>query len=350
MSRFRPVVAALPFFLGAGAFAGLVGCAGNAIRLAELPEAPLALVHRSPETARRRAELLADRETLRKEAVAELQRRARGVFDLERVGELFGRGQPPDLRRLQGRVMLLHPRTGELEPLPGLLAGDLPLDWSADHRHLLFASVRRGSPQLFEYDLGTGEVRQLTHGRDHPWGRYGPEGRLVVVEAVADEPEPRMRAGVTAPGGGGLRPVTPGPTDWAPAWSPDGRQIVYVGALSGGGSGILSVRLVGERVTPPRVLARGGMDPTFTPDGEWIVYAAQTPRGFRIFRMRPDGTGKIAVGRGLHEERRPAVSPDGGFVAFVSMEAGRERLLVRRLDGSGGRRLLEDGDGAFPAW
>lgn len=329
---------------------GVSGCAGHAVRLAELPEVPLAVVHRPPEMARRRAELLADREARRAEAEAELRRRARGVFDLDRVAELFGRGQPPDLRRLQGRVVLLHPRTGELEDLPALLPGDLPLDWSADHRRLLFASVRRGNPQLFELDRASGEIRRLTRGPDHPWGRYGPAGRLVLVEGGEGGEGAKLRVGVTGPGGGRARLLTPGPSDWAPVFAPDGRQIVYVGALSGGGSGILSVRLEGERASPPRVLARGGMDPTFTPDGEWIVYAAQTPRGFRIFRMRPDGTGKIAVGRGLHDERRPAVSPDGAYVAFVSMEAGRERLLVRRLDGSGEGRLLDDGDGAFPVW
>ncbi len=347
MNFFRAAAAAL---LLAPILAGLAGCAGNAVRLAQLPEAPLAVVYRPPEIARRRAELLADREERRRKAEAELRRRARGIFDLERVGELFGRAAPPDLRRLQGRVVLLHPRTGEIEGLPGLLPGDLPLDWSADHRRLLFASVRRGGPQLFELDLGSGEVRPLTTGSDHPWGRFGPDGRLVVVEVRGTDEEPTMRVAVTEPGGGRAVALTPGPTDWAPVWSPGGRQIVYVGALSGGESGILSVRLEGERASPPRVLARGGMDPTFTPDGEWIVYAAETPRGFRIFRMRPDGTGKIAVGRGLREERRPRVSPDGLFVAFVSMEAGRERLLVRRLDGRGEGRLLEDGDGAFPVW
>jgi Tol biopolymer transport system component len=66
--------------------------------------------------------------------------------------------------------------------------------------------------------------------------------------------------------------------------------------------------------------------------------------------MRPDGSGRTPLGKGAHDERSPAVSPDGRFVAFIAEESGLDRLFVRRMDGSGDRILLGDGAVAWPVW
>src|SRR5690606_1332051 len=94
-----------------------------------------------------------------------------------------------------------------------------------------------------------------------------------------------------------------------------------------------------------------GGNPVFTPDGAWIVYVARTTRGHRLFRVRPDGTGRTPLGAGVQEENHPAVSPDGRYVAFVVTETTRrERIWVRRIDGTGDRPLLTSGDGSVPVW
>jgi len=72
--------------------------------------------------------------------------------------------------------------------------------------------------------------------------------------------------------------------------------------------------------------------------------------GYRLRRMRPDGTSKVAISPGGSEERMPSVSPDGEFVVFVQMNDGRRILTVRRLDGKGERRLVSDGWSEFPVW
>jgi Tol biopolymer transport system component len=67
--------------------------------------------------------------------------------------------------------------------------------------------------------------------------------------------------------------------------------------------------------------------------------------------MRPDGTARAPIGRGVREESSPAVSPDGRFVAFVAAEqAFRRQLYLRRFDGSGERILFADGDADYPVW
>jgi Tol biopolymer transport system component len=156
-----------------------------------------------------------------------------------------------------------------------------------------------------------------------------------------------VRLFVREPRGGEPRPITDGPLDVAPDWSPDGSKIVFQTLDEQGREAIAVIEPEGEG--GPRRLARGTA-PVFTPDGEWIVYSALTREGWRIWKMHADGTGRRPVGRGGDEEGDPAVSPDGRFVAFVVLEDERRRIHVRRLDGSGDRPLITDGEGLRPVW
>jgi Tol biopolymer transport system component len=66
--------------------------------------------------------------------------------------------------------------------------------------------------------------------------------------------------------------------------------------------------------------------------------------------MRPDGTGRRPLGRSPFDEVDPAVSPDGRFVAYVSIQDDRPRLWVRSMDGAGQRPLVQEEDALLPAW
>ena len=93
-----------------------------------------------------------------------------------------------------------------------------------------------------------------------------------------------------------------------------------------------------------------GREPTLTPDGGWIVFASPSSAGYRLRRMRPDGTARVPVSPGGTEERMPSVSPDGQFVAFIQLSNGYRQLTVRRFDGTREVRLLTTGWSEFPVW
>ena len=100
---------------------------------------------------------------------------------------------------------------------------------------------------------------------------------------------------------------------------------------------------------PEEILLRG-REPTITPDGEWIVFASASSAGYRLRRMRPDGTARVPISPGGTEERMPSVSPDGAFVAFVRIVDGKRSLAVRRFDGKGERVLVSEGSSDSPVW
>ncbi len=319
------------------------GCAGPVVHVADLPDQPIAIHYWPPEDARRRAELL-------REAEEPPTAPREGVARLEDLPRLFGIGRRSTVDQFPGYLALFHPRTGKVDPLDAAIRGAQPLDWSADRSRLLFASPQFGGQmQIFELHVGTGDVRRLTSGPEiHPEGCYGPEGRLAYTAVARQNDYWISRIVATAAGGVSPRAVSHGPLDSSPIWSPDGQTLVYVTNSPGRGEHIVVRSPAPDG--PIRELARG-RDPVFAPDGETIVYSAPVRGGWKLWRVRRDGSGRAPLGAGLFEERWPAVSADGRHVVFVARSQDeRQRIAVRRLDGTGERILLTDGDGERPTW
>jgi Tol biopolymer transport system component len=275
-----------------------------------------------------------------------------GVARLDQVAKLFKTDAEMLASELLGRPSLLDPRTGEVLPIETLPKGARPLEWSDNHSRLLFAAPRFDVFQISQVNVATGEVRTFTQGKDdHPSGSLAPDGSLAYSQLSGGSGTKlgEARIYVWSPGSGEPRPVSAGPADVSPAWSRDGSALVYQTRMADGNVAIALLQPVDGA---PRILARG-RDPVFTPDGQWIVFSQRLAAGFRLWRMRPDGSGKLALGSApsdVGDEIHPTVSPDGRFVAYVADDAGRRTLRIRRFGGGGDRPLLESGDGLLPVW
>jgi Tol biopolymer transport system component len=342
-------------FAAALLLAALPGCGGlrlgSGFDLADLPDAPLAIVYRTREESERRVELLQQaRETRVKQRSTETYDAS--FFRLETAADVFGLGRTAEEKAadLLGRMAAVDARSEAVEPFEFAFRGDRPLDWTPDHRRLLFASLRAASVQLYEWDRETGEVRAMTSGpEEHSTGCYLPDGRLAISgQAGRSEGQKRLsRIFVTQPGGGKPKPLTAGPDDLKPACSPDGRVIAYETRDPAGNPSIAVVLTDGS--APPRV-AGAGRDPAFTPDGAFVVYSARTRKSWRLYQMHPDGQAKRPLGGGPRDEHDPRVSPDGRYVIYVYDDEGRQQLRVRTIDGRKDRPLIWNGDGITPVW
>jgi dipeptidyl aminopeptidase/acylaminoacyl peptidase len=151
---------------------------------------------------------------------------------------------------------------------------------------------------------------------------------------------------VTAPGAGAGRLLLasnrPWP-QWDPAFSPDGRAIAFRGYYNSAADGDYALYVARPTGCTAVRLTRGvAGDPSWSPDGRWIVF--DTSGYGDVYKVRWDGTGltRLFEGHGIDEGWSPAWSPDGRWIAFVRVRRHGSRIWLMRPDGTGLRLLHTD--------
>ena len=150
---------------------------------------------------------------------------------------------------------------------------------------------------------------------------------------------------------------TPKSIELDPAASPDGRLIAYTRiSLSRPGSQIWAVRKDG---THQRYIARGSQ-PAWSPDGKRIVFVGpRQPRVSKpeIYIMRADGTHIRRLTRNRNaSDRSPSFSPDGKRIVFLSNRdatggAGNSEIWVMDTKGKHAVNLTRSPSiDDHPAW
>jgi TolB protein len=129
----------------------------------------------------------------------------------------------------------------------------------------------------------------------------------------------------------------------APTWSPTGNRIVYAGD-----QGLAWINL--DNMEKGRFAAGSVWDtsPSFSPDGKQIVFMGRVHDHWEIFSMNADGSGRTQLTHNDPELQKapnnvaPAWSPDGETVAFLSDRDGLWRIYRMSADGSDQRPMFGD--------
>jgi Tol biopolymer transport system component len=130
---------------------------------------------------------------------------------------------------------------------------------------------------------------------------------------------------------------------------------VVAGLYAAGGAGTTLTRLY-----VPSKLDIWGV--TASPDGRSIAYRAQAPQSTQsgseptsdLYVARPDGTDPVRITHSGRHDTEPAWSPDGKWLAYISLPAGTSGNFSLHVVRSNGRddRTLVDGTTTLstPAW
>jgi serine/threonine protein kinase/Tol biopolymer transport system component len=142
--------------------------------------------------------------------------------------------------------------------------------------------------------------------------------------------------------------------DSEPAFSPDGNFIAFRSERDGGGLFLMGA--TGESV---RRLTEAGYDPAWSPDGKEIVYATapgDDPRDWgahsRLWRIEvanPSRRRLVADVDGV----QPSWSPGGRRIAYWSVPTGRGQRILWTIPASGGEPVRVTDDTSYnwsPAW
>jgi Tol biopolymer transport system component len=118
----------------------------------------------------------------------------------------------------------------------------------------------------------------------------------------------------------------------APAWSPDGNYVAYA-ALRQGAFGLYRKPSNGEGAE--ELLYKSNAPLTLTDwsqDGRYLTYFSSDLSGGAIFALPLEGTGErkpIEMFRSKTQVTGPRLSPNSRFTVYISNETGRNELYVR---------------------
>jgi serine/threonine protein kinase len=199
---------------------------------------------------------------------------------------------------------------------------------------------------LHVVDVATGERRQLTsHTKDNFGARFSPDGRTIAYHSTrTGDPEVFLHH---LDGGPETRVTEDPGWDVSPDWSPDGEQLIFasnrrdrrfrlfIANKDGGGERVLvdqpiSARDAYSAAAVARLVSR------WSPDGERISYLVTSGETTSLWTVGPDGEGATEVLRSVgsfawYRDNRHGIymRPHGSHseMVAVDLETGEERSL-----------------------
>ncbi len=226
-----------------------------------------------------------------------------------------------------------------------------------DGSAVVYGSARNSAWRLFKFDVATGSVTPLPHvGTMEFQAAVSPDGTQIAFEVMANDQASR----IWVMGANGENPtaLTSGPvsapSDFAPAWSPDGQWIVFTR------NGTLHLMHPdGAMLNPLPCSPEPCNHPSWSPDGSSLAYTGMSDDSgdgigdnSDIYMMNLGSGHTQRLTTSPDQEDTPRWSPDGSAIAYQRVVGGNRIQLFRmQADGSGAVNLTNQpvAEGQ-PAW
>jgi serine/threonine-protein kinase len=153
-------------------------------------------------------------------------------------------------------------------------------------------------------------------------------------------------------GAGTVSPVTTAGNARTPAWTADGRSLVYVSTQGGRAAFWRQLADGGEAPVNLGEVGRNPWNIDVAPDGRHALYNAIYGPSFDVEAFSLDSTRarQPVAATPSATEVYGRFSPDGRWVAYLSDESGRAEAYVRPFPPTGGRVQISVGGALRPIW
>ncbi|MGH9502004.1 MAG: CehA/McbA family metallohydrolase [Terriglobales bacterium] len=237
---------------------------------------------------------------------------------------------------------------------------DYQPDCSPDGRWAVYATYDKDAVELWALNLETKRTQQLTMGGAvNVEPRFSPDGKRIAFVSTSFKGHFHIFVGqfsdgelkdvqrLTGENRSNLRRYYYSQIDHeiSPAWSPDGKEILFVsnrGHIYGtGGFWRMAAEPGAEASEIHYEETAWKARPDFSPDGKRIVYASYLGQQWHQLWVLPSqGGDAFPLSYGDFDNVEPRWSPDGKRIAFISNRGGNTSLWTQDIPGGSQTQLI----------
>ncbi|MGC2723178.1 MAG: protein kinase [Candidatus Acidiferrales bacterium] len=219
---------------------------------------------------------------------------------------------------------------------------------------LVYASGSLSQARLLWFDRAGRQLSETGTVDFYGFPRISPDGRKLAVSKVSGTNSSSIWIFELDRGTSARLTFSAGRSD-LPAWSPDGKSIVFV-FTQDGKRHIYQKPADGTGTATPLVVGEGGeIFPSWSSDGRYLVFQTHSKQGtspWEIWAQPLFGDHKPfpVVENPQFLQGTPALSPDGKWLTYDSDESGRVEVYLTPFLHGGGKWQVSPNGGNCPRW
>ena len=241
-------------------------------------------------------------------------------------------------------------------PLTSLHTISLTPRWSPDASRIAFTCFEPGptrviSPQICMFSVDANKVVSFPKFKgSNSAPAWSPDGtQIMFSSSMLGNPE----LFIVDPSGNRPKRITyTSAANTSPAWNPKTGQTVVFVSDRGGIPKLYLMNADGTNTGELDLPDKGYLiDPAWSPNGSMVAFSWRRPDGnFDIYIMEPISREIRQITRDAGKNERPSWAPDGRHIVFESTRNGERQIWSMLADGSQARQLTLTGHNESPNW
>jgi TolB protein len=218
--------------------------------------------------------------------------------------------------------------------------------WSPDGSKVAYVSFEKQKPIIYVQNLVTGHRAIISNEKgSNSAPSWSPDGTKLAL-SLSKTGNTQVFI-VNADGSGMHRLTNSNGIDTEPQFSADGQSVYFVSDRSGGPQ-IYKMSINGGQATRVTFNGSYNISPRVSPDGKTLAWISQRDGNFYLYAMDLASSQEQRLADGATE---PSFSPNGKYIMYANKGGGRASLAVVSVDGRVKQRLsTQAGNIKEPSW